>query len=113
MTSLPRTTRSHDDNSYGEARPTAMPLRDIATATEGVDVIREHIQRSAYPPSTIVPREPLVLTVAEAATLLGVSRAFAYELVARGQLPVLRLGRRIVIPKAALFQMVDAARWVG
>ena len=28
------------------------------------------------------------------------------ELVARGELPVIRLGRRIVVPKAALFQMV-------
>jgi excisionase family DNA binding protein len=43
--------------------------------------------------------------------LLGISRAFAYELVARGELPVIRLGRRIVVPKAALLAMValDAA----
>jgi excisionase family DNA binding protein len=47
-----------------------------------------------------------VLTVAEAGALLGVSRAFAYELVARGELPVIRLGRRILVPKAALFAMV-------
>ncbi len=48
----------------------------------------------------------LVLTVAEAGKLLGISRAFAYELVARGELPVIRLGRRVVVPKAALFAMV-------
>ena len=108
MTSLPETTRSQNDR-YREAGATAMPSRDIATATEGVGVMREHIQSSAPPSSMIVPGEPLVLTVAEAAALLGVSRAFAYELVARGQLPVLRLGRRIVIPKAALRQMLDAA----
>ena len=40
----------------------------------------------------------LTLTVTEAAELLGISRALAYELAARGELPVLRLGRRIVIP---------------
>jgi excisionase family DNA binding protein len=57
--------------------------------------------------ATIVPGERLVLTVAEAGDLLGISRAFAYELVARGELPVIRLGRRIVIPKAALLAMVD------
>jgi excisionase family DNA binding protein len=50
--------------------------------------------------------ERLVLTVAEAGALLGVSRAFAYELVARGELPVIRLGRRILVPEAALFAMV-------
>ena len=44
----------------------------------------------------------LVLTVPETAVLLGVSRAFAYELVARKELPALRLGRRLVVPKAAL-----------
>lgn len=48
----------------------------------------------------------LVVTVAEAAELLGISRAFAYELVARNELPVLRLGRRIVVPKAALLAML-------
>jgi excisionase family DNA binding protein len=57
--------------------------------------------------TTIVPGERLVLTVAEAGELLGISRAFAYELVARGELPVIRLGRRIVVPKAALLAMVD------
>jgi len=44
--------------------------------------------------------------VAEAGALLGISRAFAYELVARGELPVLRLGRRHLIPKAALIALV-------
>jgi excisionase family DNA binding protein len=57
----------------------------------------------------IATGERLVFTVAEAGALLGVSRAFAYELVTRGELPVIRLGRRILVPKAALLQMVDAA----
>jgi excisionase family DNA binding protein len=48
----------------------------------------------------------LVLTVTEAGKLLGLSRAFTYELVARGEIPVIRLGRRIVVPKAALLEMV-------
>jgi excisionase family DNA binding protein len=51
----------------------------------------------------------LVLTVAEAGELLGISRAFAYELAARGDLPVVRLGRRIVVPKAALLRLVELA----
>ena len=63
--------------------------------------------KGGRPSATIVPGERLVLTVAEAGELLGISRAFAYELVARGELPVIRLGRRIVVPKAALLAMVD------
>jgi len=51
--------------------------------------------------------ERLVLTVSEAALLLGISRAFAYELVVRGELPVIRLGRRRLVPKRALLALVD------
>jgi excisionase family DNA binding protein len=50
--------------------------------------------------------ERLVYSVGEAGQLLGISRAFAYELVARGEIPVIRLGRRIVVPKVALLSMV-------
>ena len=50
--------------------------------------------------------ERLVYSVAEAGALLGISRAFAYDLVARGELPVIRLGRRRLVPKAALIALV-------
>jgi excisionase family DNA binding protein len=43
--------------------------------------------------------ERLVWSVEEAGRLLGISRAHAYELVARGEIPHLRLGRRVVVPK--------------
>jgi excisionase family DNA binding protein len=52
---------------------------------------------------------PLTLSVSEAAGLLGISRAFAYELVARGDLPSLRLGRRVVVPRRALEQLLERA----
>lgn len=51
----------------------------------------------------------LVLSGAEAGALLGLSGAFAYELVARGELPVVRFGRRIVVPKAALLELLSSA----
>jgi excisionase family DNA binding protein len=44
----------------------------------------------------------LVWSVEEAGRRLGISRAHAYELVARGELPHLRLGRRIVVPRHAI-----------
>jgi excisionase family DNA binding protein len=49
-----------------------------------------------------------VLSVTEAAGLLGISRDLAYELVARGELPSLRLGRRIVVPRRALESLLKA-----
>jgi excisionase family DNA binding protein len=48
-----------------------------------------------------------VLTVSEAAELLGVSQAFAYELVARGELPAVRLGRRIMIPWVGIQRIIE------
>lgn len=49
----------------------------------------------------------LTLTVPQAAEVLGISRALAYELVARGELPSLRLGRRVVVPRRALERFID------
>jgi excisionase family DNA binding protein len=54
--------------------------------------------------------ERLVYSVAEAGELLGISRAFAYELVARGELPVIRLGRRRLVPKVALVALIEGGQ---
>jgi excisionase family DNA binding protein len=51
--------------------------------------------------------EQPVLTVSEAARLLRLSRAFTYELVASGELPSVRFGRRIMIPRAAIERILD------
>jgi excisionase family DNA binding protein len=49
------------------------------------------------------------MTVEEAAIALGISRAFAYEAVAKGDIPCIRIGRRILIPKVALKKLLDSA----
>ena len=46
----------------------------------------------------------------EAATLLGISRAFAYESVNKGEIPSIRIGRRILVPKVALHRLLGADR---
>ena len=51
----------------------------------------------------------LVVTIAEAAKLLGISRSFAYELVKRGELDVVRLGRRQLVPKESLSRLMESA----
>ena len=58
---------------------------------------------------TANPPDRLVLTVDEAAYLLNISRGLAYELVARGELPAIRLGRRIVIPRVAMEELLGTA----
>jgi excisionase family DNA binding protein len=62
-----------------------------------------------HPISAQLDDDRLVLSVAEAGALLGLSRAFAYELVARGELRVVRFGCRIVVPKAALLDLLAGA----
>jgi len=49
----------------------------------------------------------LCITVPEAAEMLGISRNFGYELVKRGELPVIRFGKRLLIPRVALEKMLE------
>ena len=46
------------------------------------------------------------MSVAEAAAALGISRALAYDLVRQGEIPSVRLGRRIVVPRIAVEQLL-------
>lgn len=46
------------------------------------------------------------VTVEEAAQMLGISRSSAYECVRRGELRALRLGRRLVVPRVALEELL-------
>ncbi len=47
------------------------------------------------------------ISVSDAATLLGISRNTAYEAARTGQLPILRLGRRLLVPVPALLRMLE------
>lgn len=47
-----------------------------------------------------------VLTVEEAATILRIGRSTAYEAVRRGEIPSIRIGGRIRIPRAALDRLL-------
>ena len=49
---------------------------------------------------------PPALTVEHAAELLGISRRSAYRAAAAGQLPSLRLGRRLLIPTGQLLDLL-------
>lgn len=51
----------------------------------------------------------LVLSVAEAAEVLGVSDDLVYELIARRELPCLRFGRRKLVPRRAIELLVATA----
>jgi excisionase family DNA binding protein len=50
---------------------------------------------------------PDVLTVPEAARFLRIGRNSVYEAVRRHELPSVRIGRRLLIPKAALQRLLE------
>ncbi len=49
----------------------------------------------------------LTFTVREAAKLLGISPYTAYEAAHRGELPVRFIGRRMLVPRAALLRLLE------
>jgi excisionase family DNA binding protein len=51
--------------------------------------------------------QTITLSVEEAARLLGISPGLAYELVHRGELAAIRLGRRILVPRHAIESLVN------
>lgn len=52
------------------------------------------------------PRKQPTITVKEAAALLGISERSAYDAVHRGEIPVIRLGRRMTVPTVPILRML-------
>jgi excisionase family DNA binding protein len=52
--------------------------------------------------------DPKTITVPEAAEEVGISAWSYYQAVKRGELPALRVGRRLVVPVAKLRALLDA-----
>jgi excisionase family DNA binding protein len=49
---------------------------------------------------------PPTLTVEQAGELLGVSRRSAYRAASTGELPTIKLGRRLVVPTARILELL-------
>lgn len=52
---------------------------------------------------------PLVLTVQETAIQLRLSLNSTYDAIKRGDIPSVKIGRRIVVPRAALERLLEQA----
>jgi excisionase family DNA binding protein len=52
------------------------------------------------------PPERRVVTLYEAAQILRISRGSAYEAAKRKEIPTIRIGRRLLVPAAALERML-------
>lgn len=51
--------------------------------------------------------ERLTLTVAEASAMLGLSRNAGFAAVKRGQIPCVRIGKRLLVPKIQLAKLLQ------
>ena len=56
----------------------------------------------------------MTLSVEETAQVLGIGRGLAYELACTGQIPVIRLGKRMLVPRLQLEAMLrrQGGEWV-
>jgi excisionase family DNA binding protein len=81
------------------------PDRVAAAVAELVDALRAEIVAGARPPD--VER---LLSIAEAATALGVSRTALYTALGSGRLRSVKVGRRRLIPTSALAELTEAER---
>ena len=96
-------------------KPMSLALRDATYWVDEPAALREALVLATFnffehamrvPVPGEVEEKRLTLTVEEAAKVLGISRAFAYEAVRRGEVPSIRIGRRILVPKAALDRLL-------
>ena len=52
----------------------------------------------------------LTLSVEETSKVLGIGRNLCYERIKTGEIPSLKIGRRLLVPKAALMKMLEGAK---
>ena len=91
--------------------PVGSPSRLEQRRRRGEQVSQPTAVSLAPAPMGRVPIEQgPTLTVAEAAQLLGVSTWLVQQQVARGTLPSVRLGRRILISRARLLTWLDTGQ---
>jgi excisionase family DNA binding protein len=51
--------------------------------------------------------DKLTLSIEEAAKVLGIGRNLCYERVKTGEIPVIKIGRRLLVPKKALEKLLE------
>ncbi len=59
---------------------------------------------------TEVRVERKTYSVAETAKVLGIGRSAAYQAVKAGEIPSIRIGRRLLVPVQALEQLLSTAK---
>lgn len=69
-------------------------------------------RRLAVREEGFVTDEQLTLSIIEAAKILKISRSMAYGLANQGKLPVIRLGRKLLVSRRGLNELLSKG-WTG
>jgi excisionase family DNA binding protein len=84
-------------------------VRELADALLGAGHLEEPCRAAVAVGVSPGSSERLTMSVEEVAKALGISRAFAYEAVHRGDIPHIKIGKRMLVPRAALARVLAAA----
>jgi excisionase family DNA binding protein len=98
LTSPRATAKKHGSLSATEGRHLYLAQRLFVC--EGMNMTEERDKHDKD--------KALTLSVEHAARLIGISRATAYRMVRSGDLPAVRVGRRVLILKKPLMEMLEA-----
>ena len=60
----------------------------------------------AVPKKSVLEEEKLVYDVSEVSQLLGLGKTATWEAIWRGEIPHLKIGRRVLVPRAALEKLL-------
>lgn len=82
--------------------PSRLPFRSSAANAEAADG-ELPVARS---PTTMMQELSPTISIEQAGEMLGISRRSAYRAAATGELPTLRLGRRLLVPTARLLELL-------
>lgn len=82
-------------------------MNETTSNTENTNDRVPHIEQAAQGLSITSPAHTrATLTIEQAAKELGVSRQAGYGAAARGEIPTIRIGRRLLVPRAAFDRLL-------
>ena len=65
------------------------------------------IDTTTAPQGRILDSNRLTFSVEETAAILGISRGLTYQMIHEGGIPAVRFGKRLLVPKRALENLLD------
>jgi excisionase family DNA binding protein len=82
----------------------ALPVRSVQRLVSSWSLLTKSRPRRLI---DVTDRNRKLYTAPEAAQLLGVGRSTVYELIARGDVPATRVGRRVFLTASTLEALLD------